>query len=292
MVVSMTGFGRVKKSVGDFEVLVEIKSVNNRFFEYSSRIPRAYQFLDEGLKRLIKDKVSRGKVDVSVNISNKSENSVCFSVNEEYLSNLLAAYTAAAKKFKIKNDIKLSDLTDNPEIFSVSKADVDEKEAENALLLTAKEALDGFIAMRAAEGEKLKTDIYSRADKILECVSFIEERSPQSAALYTERLKQKISELAGDTSFDEGRLLTEVAIFADKIAVDEETVRLKSHISQLMALLETGGPIGRKLDFIVQEMNREANTIGSKAQDLEITRTVLDIKAEIEKIREQIQNIE
>lgn len=292
MVVSMTGFGRAKKSVGDFEVLVEIKSVNNRFFEYSSRIPRAYQFLDEGLKSLIKDRVSRGKVDVSVNISNKSENSVCFSVNEEYLSNLLAAYTAAAKKFKIKNDIKLSDFTDNPEIFSVSKADVDEKEAENALLLTAKEALDGFIAMRAAEGEKLKTDINSRAGKILECVSFVEERSPQSVASYTERLKQKISELAGDTSFDEGRLLTEVAIFADKIAVDEETVRLKSHISQLKALLEAGGPIGRKLDFIVQEMNREANTIGSKAQDIEITRTVLDIKAEIEKIREQIQNIE
>ena len=292
MVVSMTGFGRAKKSVGDFEVSVEIKSVNNRFFEYTSRIPRAYQFLDEGLKSLIKDRVSRGKVDVSVNISNKSENSVCFSVNEEYLSNLLAAYTATAKKFKIKNDIKLSNLTDNPEIFSVSKADVDEKEAENALLSTAKEALDGFIAMRAAEGEKLKTDINSRADKILECVSFVEERSPQSVASYTERLKQKIAELAGDTSFDEGRLLTEVAIFADKIAVDEETVRLKSHISQLKALLETGGPIGRKLDFIVQEMNREANTIGSKAQDIEITRTVLDIKAEIEKIREQIQNIE
>ncbi len=292
MVVSMTGFGRAKKSVGDFEVSVEIKSVNNRFFEYTSRIPRAYQFLDEGLKSLIRDRVSRGKVDVSVNISNKSENSVCFSVNDEYLSNLLAAYTAAAKKFKIKNDIKLSDLTDNPEIFSVSKADVDEKEAENALLSTAKEALDGFIAMRAAEGEKLKTDINSRADKILDCVSFVEERSPQSVASYTERLKQKIAELAGDTSFDEGRLLTEVAIFADKIAVDEETVRLKSHISQLKALLEAGGPIGRKLDFIVQEMNREANTIGSKAQDIEITRTVLDIKAEIEKIREQIQNIE
>lgn len=292
MVVSMTGFGRAKKSVGDFEVSVEIKSVNNRFFEYSSRIPRSYQFLDEGLKSLIKDRVSRGKVDVSVNISSKSENSVCFSVNEDYLSNLLAAYSSAAKKFKIKNDIKLSDLTDNPEIFSVTKADIDEKEAENALLFTAKEALDGFIAMRAVEGEKLKTDINSRADTILECVSFIESRSPQSAAVYTERLKQKISELAGDTSFDEGRLLTEVAIFADKIAVDEETVRLKSHISQLKSLLETGGPIGRKLDFIVQEMNREANTIGSKAQDIEITRTVLDIKAEIEKIREQIQNIE
>ncbi len=292
MVVSMTGFGRAKKSVGDFEVSVEIKSVNNRFFEYSSRIPRSYQFLDEGLKSLIKDRVSRGKVDVSVNISSKSENSVCFSVNEDYLSNLLAAYCSAAKKFKIKNDIKLSDLTDNPEIFSVTKADIDEKEAENALLFTAKEALDGFISMRAVEGEKLKTDINSRADTILECVSFIESRSPQSAAAYTERLKQKISELAGDTSFDEGRLLTEVAIFADKIAVDEETVRLKSHISQLKSLLETGGPIGRKLDFIVQEMNREANTIGSKAQDIEITRTVLDIKAEIEKIREQIQNIE
>lgn len=292
MVVSMTGFGRAKKSVGDFEVSVEIKSVNNRFFEYSSRIPRSYQFLDEGLKSLIKDRVSRGKVDVSVNISSKSENSVCFSVNEDYLSNLLAAYSSAAKKFKIKNDIKLSDLTDNPEIFSVTKADIDEKEAENALLFTAKEALDGFISMRAVEGEKLKTDINSRADTILECVSFIESRSPQSAAAYTERLKQKISELAGDTSFDEGRLLTEVAIFADKIAVDEETVRLKSHISQLKSLLETGGPIGRKLDFIVQEMNREANTIGSKAQDIEITRTVLDIKAEIEKIREQIQNIE
>ena len=288
----MTGFGRSKKSDGGFEVTVEIKSVNHRFFEYSSRITRAYQYLDDKIKELCKSRIVRGKVEVGVTVTDNSENSVTLELNEAYASAYISAMRALGKKHKLKDDLKLSSLAGNNELFTLSKNEANEEFITNLVLDAAKEALNGFCTMRAAEGEKLVADVLSRCEYILNNVSVIEERSPQTVAEYRTRLEGKIKELLGDKSVDEQRLLTETAIFADKIAVAEETVRLRSHISSLKSYLEQGGDIGKKLDFIVQEMNRETNTIGSKAQDIEIGRIVVDIKSEIEKIREQIQNIE
>lgn len=291
-VCSMTGFGRGKKQENSVEVTVEIKSVNHRYFEYSSRIPRAYQFLDDKIKNLLKTKIIRGKVEASVSIINNSENSMLVELNEAYASSFISAMREFGRKHKIKDDIKLSALAQNRDLFNVKSTDLDEEFITELVLDTANEALSSFVEAREREGQKLVDDIVSRADCILEKVAIIEKRSPQTVSEYRARLEGKIKELLGDTTVDEQRLLTETAIFADKIAVAEETVRLKSHISALNALFETGGDIGKKLDFIVQEMNRETNTIGSKAQDIEIGKIVIDIKSEIEKIREQIQNIE
>lgn len=292
MAVSMTGFGRAKAIVGNYDITVEIKSVNNRFLELSSRIPRAYQFLDEKLKSAVKSKVSRGKLDLSVLIEDVSGSDTEIAVNDSYVQKYLAAAESLSKKYKIKNDLKISSLITNAEVFKTVKKDIDESACEEAVMSVLKKALDNFINMRETEGEKLKADVLSRADMILEKVKFIESRSEESVNDYKQRLEQKITEILNNSDFDESRVLTEVAIFADKVAVDEETVRLKSHISQLSSVFESGEPIGRKLDFIVQEMNRETNTIGSKAQSIEITSAVVDMKSEIEKIREQIQNIE
>ncbi len=292
MAVSMTGFGRAKGIVGNYDITVEIKSVNNRFLELSSRIPRAYQFLEEKLKSAVKSKVSRGKLDLSVLIDDVSGSDTEIAVNDSYVQKYLAAAESLSKKYKIKNDLKISSLITNAEVFKTVKKDIDESACEEAVMSVLEKALDNFILMRETEGEKLKADVLSRADMILEKVKFIESRSEESVNDYKQRLEQKISEILNNSDFDESRVLTEVAIFADKVAVDEETVRLKSHISQLRSVFESGEPIGRKLDFIVQEMNRETNTIGSKAQSIEITSAVVDMKSEIEKIREQIQNIE
>lgn len=288
----MTGFGRSKITDNLVEVVIEIKSVNHRYFEYSSRIPRTYQFLDEKIKELIKSKVVRGKIDVGVSVVNNSEDSVCLELNEAYANAYISSMRSLGKKYKIKDDIKLSSLAGNKELFNVKSVDLDEEFITELVLKTTNEALDNFIEARAREGAKLVADITSRANLILSKVAIIEERSPQTVNEYRVRLENKIKELLDDNAVDEQRLLTETAIFADKIAVAEETVRLRSHISELFALLESGGDIGKKLDFIVQEMNRETNTIGSKAQDIEIGKIVIDVKSEIEKIREQIQNIE
>lgn len=291
-VYSMTGFGRSKISSGGFEVSVEIKSVNHRYFEYSSRISRAYQFLDEKVKDLCRKRIVRGKVEVGVSVVDNSENSVLLDLNESYASAYIKALRSMSKKYRLKDDLKLSAFVGNGDIFTVKKQDVDEKFITELVCDAVSEALDNFINMRAVEGEKLAADVKIRANLILQKVSVIEERSPQTVNEYRMRLESKIKELLGDTAVDEQRLLTETAIFADKIAVAEETVRLRSHISSLLSLLDSGNDIGKKLDFIVQEMNRETNTIGSKAQDIEIGKIVVDIKSEIEKIREQIQNIE
>lgn len=288
----MTGFGRSKITDNLVEVVIEIKSVNHRYFEYSSRIPRTYQFLDEKIKELIKSKVVRGKIDVGVSVVNNSEDSVCLELNEAYANAYISSMRSLGKKYKIKDDIKLSSLAGNKELFNVKSVDLDEEFITELVLKTTNEALDNFIEARAREGAKLVADITSRANLILSKVAIIEERSPQTVNEYRVRLENKIKELLDDNAVDEQRLLTETAIFADKIAVAEETVRLRSHISELFALLGSGGDIGKKLDFIVQEMNRETNTIGSKAQDIEIGKIVIDVKSEIEKIREQIQNIE
>ena len=288
----MTGYGRSKLIADSIEVAVEIKSVNHRYFEYSSRMPRAIQFLDDKVKDLLKSKIARGKIEVGVSLTDNSDNSLTLEINNAYANAYIEALRTLSKKHKLKDDLKLSSLTGVSDLFRVKKTDLDEEFITDVVLKCAGEALENFISMRAAEGEKLVADIKSRAESILKKVDVIEQRSPETVAEYRARLEGKIKELLGDTAIDEQRILTETAIFADKIAVAEETVRLKSHISALNSLFESGGDIGKKLDFIVQEMNRETNTIGSKAQDIQIGRIVVDIKAEIEKIREQVPNIE
>ena len=292
MVTSMTGFGRGKVTEKDFNITVEIKSVNHRYFEYSSRMPRSFQFLDDSLKTLCAQKISRGKVELNVQFEDTSSKSIELAVNTAYADAYISALHKFAKDYKLKDDIKVSAIVGNSEIFTVKKRDIDEEAIKQAATAATIEAIDNFVSARAIEGERLVTDVKTRADYILSQVDFIEERSPQTVQEYRRKIEERMRELIGDVKVDEQRLITETAIFADKIAVAEETVRLRSHIASLCAMLDEGGVIGRKLDFIVQEMNRETNTIGSKCQDMEITKVVVDIKSEIEKIREQIQNIE
>lgn len=288
----MTGFGKAKKSFDGFDITVEIKSVNHRFFEFSSRVPRAYMFLDEQLKSCIKERVSRGKVEASVLVEDTSGKALTLQVNRDYANAYIDALRQIGREYHLKDDLKLSSIVGNSEILIPRRNEIADEIISDAVILTANEALDAFVNMRADEGERLVNDVTLRANTILDKVLFIEKRSPETVKEYREKLEEKIKELIGDVHIDEQRLLTETAVFADKIAVDEETVRIRSHIKEMITLFENGGAIGRKLDFIVQEMNRESNTIGSKCSDMEITKTVVDIKAEIEKIREQIQNIE
>ena len=292
MLRSMTGFGRANGLYGDLDITVEIKSVNHRYFEFGCRMPRAYQFIEEKLKSLCQQSISRGKVELSIFIEDNSESSVEVEINRPYAKAYIDALKTLSKEFGIKNDVKLSTLANNNEIFKTSHRQQPDEDAAEAVAKVVSEAISGFIAMREVEGERLKNDVLSRAANILEKVEFVESRSPETVKAYRERLEQKMREVLENTNIDEQRLITETAIFADKVAVDEETVRLRSHIKQLQTLMDSDGPVGKKLDFIVQEMNRETNTIGSKCQDVEIAHTVVDIKSEIEKIREQIQNIE
>ena len=292
MVRSMTGFGRAKLTIDGLDVTVEIKSVNHRYFEFTSRLPRGCNFLEEKLKSFCAQYITRGKVEASVMIDDCGEDNTEVEVNSAYAEALVSKLNKTAEKLHIENDVKMSSLILLPDFLNVKKRTLPEETVTAAVLKAAEEAVCGFVEMRETEGARLKGDINGRTDFILKQVEFIDERSPKTVAAYRERLEKKIKELLADKTVDEQRLLTETAIFADKVAVAEETVRLKSHITQLNDLLNAGGAVGRKLDFIVQEMNRETNTIGSKAQDAEITRAVVDMKSEIEKIREQIQNIE
>ena len=292
MVRSMTGFGRAKLTIDGLDVTVEIKSVNHRYFEFTSRLPRGCNFLEEKLKSFCAQYITRGKVEASVMIDDCGEGNTEVEVNSAYAAALVSKLNKTAEELHIENDVKMSSLILLPDFLNVKKRTLPDETVTAAVLKTAEEAVCGFVEMRETEGARLKGDINGRTDFILKQVKFIDERSPKTVAAYRERLEKKIKELLGDKTVDEQRLLTETAIFADKVAVAEETVRLKSHITQLNDLLNAGGAVGRKLDFIVQEMNRETNTIGSKAQDAEITRAVVDMKSEIEKIREQIQNIE
>lgn len=288
----MTGFGRAKETIDGMDITVEIKSVNHRYFEFFAKTPRTAQFLDEKLKSFCQGKIARGKVELSVIIDNKNDDAVELEINRAYADAYISALNQLSVVYSLENDLKLSDLAGNSEIFSVKRKEIDEEALTNAVLKVADSAVSAFLDMRAIEGARLANDVLDRANLILEKVAFIEEKSPETVIAYRQRIEQKIKELLDSAQVDEQRLLTEAAIFADKIAVDEETVRLASHINQLKTIFAEGGVIGRKLDFIVQEMNREANTIGSKSQNLEIGQTVVDIKSEIEKIREQIQNIE
>lgn len=292
MIKSMTGFGREQGVVEGYEIQVEIRSVNHRYFEFSSRIPRSFSYLDEKLKSFVSERVSRGKVEVSVTISKTEGVEAEIEVNQEIAAGYVNALRNANIKLGLNDDLSLSDITRFPDVFKIQKVQDDEEVVWNAVKQICFEALNRFINMRETEGQKMYEDISSRLDFIEEKTNEIEKISPLISENYKNRLYSKIKETLEDRDIDEQRVLTEVAIFSDKIAVDEETVRLHSHVSQLRELINSSEPVGRKLDFLVQELNREVNTIGSKAQDLSVTKTVVELKSEIEKIREQIQNIE
>ncbi|MBP5363350.1 MAG: YicC family protein [Ruminococcus sp.] len=304
MIRSMTGYGRAQKILNGRDILVEIRSVNHRYYEYSSRIPRSYNYIDEKLKAMLKSGISRGKVEVNVTINNIEGRDTVVALNkglaEEYIKVLKEFGEEINEKYVdydeiddyIDDDLTLSKLIKIPDVFTIQKAPDDEEQVWNDVSQVASEALAKFVEMRGVEGEKLRNDVLDKAEGILKMVSKVEEQSPKTVENYRSKLYQKLTEILESKDIDQQRILTEAAIFAEKVAVDEETVRLRSHISQLKDMLGTEDAVGRKLDFIVQEMNREVNTIGSKAQDLNITKVVVDMKAEIEKIREQIQNIE
>ena len=278
MIRSMTGYGRAQETLGGRDITVEIRAVNHRYFEYSSRLPRAYGYLDDKLKGLLQSAISRGKVDVSLTMQTIDGGGTDVSINRTLAADYLRELRQLGEELGVEDDVTLSVLSRFGDIFTVRKA--------------AEDAVARFVAMRQVEGQRLKEDVLNRLEVIEQAVAGVEERSPQTVAEYRARLTAKLQELLQTTSIDQQRILTEAAIVAEKLAVDEETVRLRSHIAQLRDILELPEAVGRKLDFLVQEMNREANTIGSKAQDVQIARLVVDIKSNIEKIREQIQNIE
>lgn len=292
MIKSMTGFGRAQETVDGMTVTVELKSVNHRYFEFTAKVPRTYGFLEEKLKSFLNARVSRGKMECYVSIENLEESDMEVVVNPSLAKGYVDALRTLSETFGLKEDYSAISIAKFPDVLTLRKAPADEEKIWNAVQKVTELAVERFVTMRETEGEKLCADILSKADTILEHVAFVESRSPQTVREYHEKLRQRMEELLENTQVDEQRLLTEAAIFADKVAVDEETVRLRSHISQLREFLNADEPIGRKLDFLVQEMNRESNTIGSKAQDVEIAKRVIAIKAEVEKIREQVQNIE
>ena len=292
MIKSMTGYGKSEQTNDSLNVTVEIKSVNHRYFEFSARVPREYGFLEEKLKKYCNSLITRGKVECYVSVEDLEEREMEVNVNETLAAGYVKALKELSERFGLKDDISAVTLSRYPDVITLHKASEDEERIWNAVKTVAETAVSKFIEMRETEGSKLRGDILSRADYIIECVEFIEGRSPETVREYNEKLKQRMKELLGDAAVDEQRLLNEAAIYADKIAVDEETVRLRSHISQLREFMNSSEAIGRKLDFLVQEINREANTIGSKAQDVDIAKKVIAIKAEVEKIREQVQNIE
>lgn len=292
MIKSMTGYGKSEQTIDSLNVTVEIKSVNHRYFEFSARVPREYGFLEEKLKKYCNSLITRGKVECYVSVEDLEEREMEVNVNKTLAAGYVKALKELSERFGLKDDISAVTLSRYPDVITLHKASEDEERIWNAVKTVAETAVSKFIEMRETEGSKLRGDILSRADYIIECVEFVEGRSPETVREYNEKLKQRMKELLGDAAVDEQRLLNEAAIYADKIAVDEETVRLRSHISQLREFMNSNEAIGRKLDFLVQEINREANTIGSKAQDVDIAKKVIAIKAEVEKIREQVQNIE
>lgn len=292
MLRSMTGYGRGHAVVDCYDITVEVKSVNHRYFEFSTRIPKTYLFLEEKLKEIVQNNCSRGKVEASVSIQAIGGSGNEIILNVDTAKGYLQALRSASDELDLMDDLRLSDLAQFPDIFTVRKIEADPEVIWNAVKDVAEEAVAAFVQMREKEGQRLKEDLESRLQSIGQTLSEIEQRAPQLKEEYYAHLYQKIAELLADKNIEESRLITEAAIFADKVAIDEETVRLRSHLHQFAELLEGSEPVGRKLDFLVQELNREINTIGSKCQDITIARKVVDIKSEIEKIREQIQNLE
>ncbi|MCI6647059.1 MAG: YicC family protein [Oscillospiraceae bacterium] len=292
MIRSMTGYGGAKGTVQGLELSIELKSVNNRFLDTSVRLPRTYLFAEEAVKAAVQRHISRGKVDVFVTVESAGTQDVVVKVNEPLLRGYLAALQQVSVICGVPNDATAMSLSRMPDVLTVEKAETDQDAVAAAITEVLEQALGEYDAMREREGEKLREDIASRVDTIERLVTRVEEESPRTVADYKARLEQKMREVLETAGIEESRILTEAAIFADKVAVDEETVRLRSHMAQMREMLAGDKPVGRKLDFLVQEMNREANTIGSKCQNADIAHVVVDIKAEIEKIREQVQNIE
>lgn len=292
MIKSMTGYGRAQGSFSGGDITAEVKSVNNRYLDCGVKLPRGYAYLEEGIKSQVQKAISRGKVDVFITINAAGADNVKISVNEPVAKGYIDAMHRLVQEYGIQDDISASAISKFSDVFLVEKQEQDENEVKSAISGVVAEALSAFDTMRTREGEALKTDLLQKAEGILTLVSKVEERSPITVKAYRERLTAKMQEVLEDRQIDEARIIQEAAIYADKVAVDEETVRLRSHVDQLQNMLSEGGVIGRKLDFLMQEMNREANTIGSKGNDVEQARNVVNIKSELEKIREQIQNIE
>ena len=292
MTGSMTGYGRAQELLGGKEIAVEIKSVNHRFFEFSPRVPRAFAHLEEKLKALVNASVSRGKVDLSVSVITVEGTTANVEINRGLAAEYLAALRGLGDELGLEDDISLSAIARFSDIFVVRRQEEDEDLVWQMVRQVAEKAVGRFLDMRAAEGEKLAADIRERLASIETNLGQIEELASKTDEDYRLRLTAKITEILGDRQIDEARILTEAAIFSERVAVAEETVRLRSHIAQFRHILEKEKQVGRKLDFLVQEFNRETNTIGSKAQDLQVSRLVVEIKSDIEKIREQIQNLE
>ena len=292
MIKSMTGFGRAEQIIDGRDIIVEIRSVNHRYYEFSARVPRAYGYIEEKLKSFLNGRISRGKVEVSVSIAAVEAADTLIEINKAVAKGYVDALRSVGGELGLADDLTLSQLVRLPDIFTVRKTADDEEQIWNSVKTVADEAVSKFISMREAEGLKMKEDVLERADIIERLVDEVDRLSPISAENYRSKLYSRLCEVLADKNIDEQRIVTEAAIFADKTAVAEETVRLKSHIRQLRDMLALDEPVGRKLDFLIQEFNREANTIGSKAQDIAVTKIVVDLKSEIEKIREQIQNIE
>lgn len=292
MVRSMTGYGRARQTLNGRDITVEVRSVNNRYLDCTVKMPRTYVFAEDAIKSRVQKSISRGKTDVFITIESAGAEQTVVSVNESLARGYFAALTQLKDMFSLEGEITPTTLAKFPDVLTVTRAEEDLEAVSADICLVLDEALAAHRRMREVEGAKLAQDVLGRADTIESIVGRVEERSPQTVAEYRQKLEGKMCELLQSTTVDESRLLTEAAIFADKIAVDEETVRLNSHLAQLRTMLQGDEPIGRKLDFLIQEINRECNTTGSKCSDITIARDVVDMKAEVEKIREQIQNIE
>ena len=292
MIRSMTGYGRAEKTIDGREITVEMRAVNNRYLDLNVKLPRMCGFAEDAVKAAVKKSVARGKMDVFITVNVTADESMRISLNKPVLEGYLAALGSIAADYGVRDDVSVMSLARLPDVFVVEKQEEDEQKLTDDILSVVQEALEKFNAMREKEGMAMEQDLRSRAKTVLSLVEKVEARSPVTLAEYRARLTQKMQDVLGQTNIDEGRILQEAAVYADKIAVDEETVRLRSHLNQLDQMLTNGGAIGRKLDFLLQEFNREANTIGSKGNDLEQARTVVELKAELEKIREQTQNIE
>lgn len=292
MIRSMTGYGSAKGTVEGLEITVELKSVNNRYLDTSVRLPRSFLFAEEAIKSEVQSHISRGKVDVFISVDSSAAGDMTVKVNEPLLRGYIEAIRHISEEYSLANDMTALSVSRFPDVLSVEKKDLDAEAISTGICAITEEALRDFDAMRQREGAKLQDDVLSRLETIDRLVSAVETEAPKTVAEYRKRLEQKMQEVLGATGIDENRILAEAAIFADHIAVDEETVRLRSHMSQLTTMINGNSPTGRKIDFLIQEFNREANTIGSKCQNSQIAHVVVDLKSEIEKIREQIQNIE
>lgn len=293
MLKSMTGFGRCEIAQVDRKITIEIKAVNHRYCDISIKMPKKLSFFEAGIRNVLKQYIGRGKIDIYITYEDYTENNVCVKYNADLAREYFANLEKMSKEFNIENDVRVSTLSRYPDVFTLEEQTIDESELWELVEEAVRTAASRFVETRIAEGERLKEDILNKLDGMLKLVDFVEERSPQIVAEYRNKLYAKVAELLGDTKIDDSLLVTEVTIFADKICVDEEIVRLRSHILNMKEVLtDDSDNVGRKLDFIAQEMNREANTILSKANDLEVTNKAIDLKTEIEKVREQIQNIE